>query len=61
MRILVVGDFLKTSGMTRYIFNVIGRIHASDFQVDALSISGKDECKGQVKKDGLGLLLRSSS
>ncbi|MDR7677590.1 glycosyltransferase [Lactiplantibacillus plantarum] len=54
MRILVVGDFLKTSGMTRYIFNVIGRIHASDFQVDALSISGKDECKGQVKKMGWG-------
>ncbi|WP_181185783.1 glycosyltransferase [Lactiplantibacillus pentosus] len=54
MRILVVGDFLKTSGMTRYIFNVIGRIHKSNFKVDALCISGKDECKKQVEEMNWG-------
>lgn len=52
MRVLVVGDFLKSSGMTRYIFNVIGNIQYDDLQIDVLAVSGSDECKSDVEAKG---------
>lgn len=54
MRVLVVGDFLKASGMTRYIFNVIGGIQADDLKIDVLSVSGSKECQKIVEQRGWG-------
>ncbi|MFC6179780.1 glycosyltransferase [Lactiplantibacillus daowaiensis] len=52
MRVLVVGDFLKSSGMTNYIFNVIGNISSSDLKFEALAVSGSEECKERVENLG---------
>jgi len=52
MRVLVVGDFLKSSGMTRYIFNVIGAINSKNIQIDVLSVSGSRECQKMVEQKG---------
>ncbi|GEO70629.1 glycosyltransferase [Levilactobacillus acidifarinae] len=54
MRVLVIGDFLKASGMTRYIFNVIGHIKAPNLKIDVLSISGSKECQDMVLQHGWG-------
>lgn len=52
MRVLVIGDFLKASGMTRYIFNVIGKIDDPQIKIDVLAISGSDECRQMAEAQG---------
>ncbi|GAX05146.1 glycosyl transferase [Secundilactobacillus pentosiphilus] len=54
MQVLEVGDFLKASGMTKYIFNVIGQINRSEMHIDVLAISGSDECKKIVRGKNWG-------
>lgn len=57
MKVLVVGDFLQTSGMTKYIFNVIGNIQSSQLSFDALSISGSNECEARVNQMGWNMFV----
>lgn len=48
MHVLVVGDFLKSSGMTRYMFNVIGKIKEKNLKIDVLAVAGSTECRDEV-------------
>lgn len=57
MKVLVVGDFLQTSGMTKYIFNVVGNIQNPRLKFDALSVSGSDECETRVNHMGWNMFV----
>jgi glycosyltransferase involved in cell wall biosynthesis len=51
-KVLVVGDYLKDSGVTRYIFNTFGNITNKQLHFDALAVAGSLECEKQVEKMG---------
>jgi len=57
LKVLVISDFLKASGMTRYVFNVVGNIKESDIHVDVLAVAGSDECEKVVRRYGWGFFL----
>ncbi|ANN49528.1 hypothetical protein A6F53_09850 [Levilactobacillus brevis] len=50
MHVLVVGDFLKSSGMTRYIFNVVGGIEEKNLKIDVLAVAGSKECQDEANE-----------
>ncbi|WP_165364214.1 glycosyltransferase family 1 protein [Sporolactobacillus sp. THM19-2] len=51
-RVLIVGDFLNGSGLTKFIMNIYPKINPEKVHIDVINIGGKEDYLHRVKKFG---------
>lgn len=51
-RILVVGDFMRGSGMTRYLMDTFGHLNMQKYQIDIMAFGGKTDMDEIILQKG---------